>query len=309
MLSLFLGEMNRFSLVRRTALLGASLLFVVVANIARTTFLVWTGAHHGMRQLEAWHDAAGMLIMLIVLPALLGLAHLLKPRTSENVQRDSQPARRPSLARWVGLVAIGWIGASILVTEVWYRAHETFLISSVRWAVAWPDQSPQFKKIEVPKDSLAILRCSNSQAAAWQDEDGNQWSAFVLRWNPGKNSAQLAKGHRPDICFPASGAQLVQDFGRVSLAANGLELAFRHQSFQTAAGLAHVFYCLWSDRASPAETSLLEDESYASRFQAVMAGKRNLGQQVVEIVLQGPDSGPAAVALLQLRLPSLIQRQ
>jgi len=309
MLSLFLGEMNRFSLVRRTALLGASLVFVVVANIARTTFLVWTGANHGMRQLEAWHDAAGMLIMLIVLPALLGLAHLIKPRTSNNVQNDSQPACRPILPRWVGLVAIGWIGASILATEVWYRAHETGLIANVRWAVAWPDQSPQFKKTEVPKNSLAVLRCSNSEAAAWQDEDGNQWSAFVLRWNPGKNSAQLAKGHRPEICFPASGAQLVQDFGQVSLAAKGLALAFRHQSFQTAAGLTHVFYCLWSDNASPAETSLLEDESYASRFQAVMAGKRNLGQQVVEIVLQGPDSGTAAVALLKLRLPSLIQRQ
>ena len=49
MLSLFLGEMNRFSLAE-TALLGASLVFVVVANIARTTFLVWTGANHGMRQ-------------------------------------------------------------------------------------------------------------------------------------------------------------------------------------------------------------------------------------------------------------------
>jgi hypothetical protein len=153
------------------------------------------------------------------------------------------------------------------------------------------------------------LRCSNSDAAAWQDEDGNQWSAFVLRWDPGRNSAQLAKSHRPDICFPASGAQLVQDFGQVSLAADGLEFAFRHQSFQTAAGLAHVFYCLCPDRASSVETSLLEDETYASRFQAVLAGRRNLGQQVVEIVLQGPDSAAAAVALLKLRLPSLIQRQ
>ena len=214
--------MNRFSLVRRTALLGASLLFVVVANIARTTFLVWTGANHGMRRLEAWHDAAGMLIMLIVLPALLGLAHLIKPRTSEKVQSGSQPAGHPILPRWVGLAAIGWIGASMLATELWYRAHETGLISNVRWTLAWPNQSPQFKKTEVPKNSLAILRCSNSDAAAWQDEDGNQWSAFVLRWDSGRNSAQLAKGHRPDICFPASGAQLVQDFGRVSLAAKGL---------------------------------------------------------------------------------------
>ena len=209
----------------------------------------------------------------------------------------------------MGLAAIGWIATSILATESWYRIHEIGSIPNARWGVAWPEQNPQFKKTEVPKQSLAILRCSHSEAAAWLDEDGNQWSAFVLRWNSGKNSAQLAKGHRPEICFPASGAQLVQEFRQVSLAAKGLELAFRHQSFQTAAGLAHVFYCLWSDRTSPAEPSLLEDESYASRFQAVLAGKRNLGQQVVEIALRGPDSGPDADALLKLRLPSLIQRQ
>jgi len=190
-----------------------------------------------------------------------------------------------------------------------YRAHETGLTSNVRWAVSWPDQSPQFKRTEVPKNSLAILRCSTSQAAAWQDEDGNQWSAFVLRWNPGRNSAQLAKGHRPDICFPASGAQLVQDFGRVSLAAKGLELVFQHQSFETASGLAHVFYCLCSDRTSPAEADLSENGPYASRVRAVMAGKRNLGQQVVEIVLQGPESGAAAAAILEHHLPGLIQRQ
>ncbi len=40
-----------------------------------------------------------------------------------------------------------------------------------------------------------------------------------------------------------------------------------------------------------------------------MAGKRNLGQQVVEIVLQGPESGAAAVTVLEHHLPGLIQRQ
>ncbi len=197
--------------------------------------------------------------MLIVLPALLGLARLLKPKTTNNVQYNFQLLHCPILPRWVGLVAIGWIGASVLATQMWYRLHETGLVPSVRWGVAWPDQSPQFRKTEVPENSLAILRCSTSQAAVWQDEDGNQWSAFVLRWNPGRNSAQLAKGHRPEICFPASGAKLVQDFGRVSLAAKGINLSFQHQSFETASGLAHVFYCLCSDRTSAADTDLGEN--------------------------------------------------
>ena len=208
----------------------------------------------------------------------------------------------------MGLVAIGWIGASILATEVWYRAHETGLIANVRWGGGLARSKPAIQENR-GAEILAVLRCSNSEAAAWQDEDGNQWSAFVLRWNPGKNSARTRQGTSPGNLLSSFRRTVGSGLWPGFLGRQRTCIGIRHQSFQTAAGLTHVFYCLWSDNASPAETSLLEDESYASRFQAVMAGKRNLGQQVVEIVLQGPDSGTAAVALLKLRLPSLIQRQ
>ena len=68
MLSLFLGEMHRFSGRRRAVLLAASLVFVLAANLTRTSFLVGMAAHRGLQQMEAWHDAAGTLIMIIVLP-------------------------------------------------------------------------------------------------------------------------------------------------------------------------------------------------------------------------------------------------
>ena len=200
-----------------------------------------------------------------------------------------------------------WIAATQAGTEVWYRAHESNLIPNVRWSVAWPAQNPQFKKTDVPANSLAILRCSNSDAASWQDEEGNEWSAFLLRWDPGKNSEQLAKGHRPDICFPAAGAQLIEDFGQTNLQAGGVELPFRHQSFESDDRLLHVFYCLWSDRRAPDEPALIEDGTRNSRWQAVLAGKRHLGQRVLEIVLQGPGSSDEAVSLLKQQLPNLVR--
>ena len=52
----------------------------MLANLSRTTFLVWAAANRGMHQMEAWHDTAGILVMLIVLPGLLALAHLMKPK-------------------------------------------------------------------------------------------------------------------------------------------------------------------------------------------------------------------------------------
>ncbi len=308
MLSLFLGEMNRFTWRRRIVLLGASLLFVLLANLTRTTFLVWAAANHGMHQMEAWHDTAGILIMLIVLPGLMGLAHWLKPKTVSAIAASGATVL-PALPRWPGVVALIWIAAVQLATEAWYRTHEASLVPNPRWSVAWPTKNPHFKKTTVPENSLAILRCSDSDAASWEDDEGNQWSAFLLRWNPGKNSAQLSKSHRPDICFPAAGAKLVEDFGQTNLQSGGLELPFRHESFAAGTKLLHVFYCLWSDRREPNQPTLTEDGSRNSRLQAVLAGKRHLGQQVLEIVLTGPESNDEAISTLKQQLPNLVRQE
>ncbi len=260
--------------------------------------------------MAAWHDTAGLVVMFIVLPSLMLLAYVMKPKTPVELGLPSSP---PGLLlqtpRWIGLSIMGWLLAVGLATECWYRYHEKALIPNVEWSVVWPVDQPQFTKIAVPPNALAILRCSDSNAGAWQDQAGNHWSAFVLRWDPGKNSVQLATGHRPDICFPAAGAQLVDDFGRVTLDASGVAIPFRHQSFTMGAQLIHVFYCLWSDRILPQEGTPGEASPYASRLFAVMAGKRNLGQKVLEIVVQGPDSSEEAVTTLKQELPSLVRRQ
>ena len=118
----------------------------------------------------------------------------------------------------------------------------------------------------------------------------------------------IGEGHRPDICFPAAGAKLVDDFGRVTLVANGVALNFRHLTFASGAKLLHVFYCLWSDKISPHEKPIVEDVSQTGRIQAVMQGERNLGQRVLEIVVTGPDSSDAAVEILKAQLPLLVKR-
>jgi exosortase len=309
MLSLFLGEMYRFSWPRRSVLLAASLLFVLLANLTRTSLLVWTAASHGLRQMQAWHDTVGNVVMLIVLPCLMGLAYLLKPKV-QLTPRMIAPSGNifPDLPRWIGVSIMIWLLLSQLATEVWYRFHESSLILNTRWSFAWPIHDSRFKENPLPQNALAILRCSDSQSATWTDNDGNDWSTFVLNWNPGKNSEQLARGHRPDICFPAAGAQLVDDFGRLSLDPNGVAMTFRHQTFESGNKLLYVFYCLWSDRISAHSSSKVEDGTQAGRLQAVMDGKRNLGQQVLEIVIHGPDSDEDAVNLLKLRLPQLIHR-
>ena len=116
-------------------------------------------------------------------------------------------------------------------------------------------------------------------------------------------------GHRPDICFPAAGAKLAEDLGKITENANGIELSFKHQTFESGPLLLDVFYCLWSDRVSPKEQPLIENSSRSSRLQAVVAGKRNLGQQVLEVVVAGPQTSDAAVSLFQQQLSHIICRE
>jgi exosortase len=310
MLSLFLGEMYRFAVRRRVLLLVASLGFVLLANVARTTFLTWAAASRGLPQMEAWHDTAGIVVMLIVVSGLFGLAYLIRPRVIPGpVFSPSGNAAIGALSRYVAAGVIAWLLTTEVLTEVWYRTHEADLTPAPRWSVSWPNQSAGFKKVLLPENSLAILRCSESDSASWDDDEGNQWSAFLLRWSPGRNSAQLAKGHRPDICFPAAGARLAEDFGQVTADANGIDMAFRHESFESGSRFLHVFYCLWSDRVSRHEKPLLENGSEASRLQAVLAGKRNLGQQVLEVVVSGPATSDEALSLFRRELPNLVRRE
>jgi hypothetical protein len=244
------------------------------------------------------------------------MAYLIKPKEGPAVaQPASHPEARskdifPPVPRWVGVSAIIWLVLIQVGTEFWYRSHESKLVSNTTWAFAWPVQDANFHKDAIPQTSLAILRCTDSQSANWVDDGGNDWSVFLLRWSPGRNSEQLAKVHKPEICFPAAGAKLLDDFGRVTLKPNGVSMTFHDQSFSTGAGLIHVFYCLWSDRIAPGEDTTKEQDnnSQAGRIRAVLAGKRNLGQQVLEIVIHGPESNDDAVKVLQQSLPNLIKR-
>lgn len=307
MLSLFLGELYLFRPGRRIWLLAASLITVLFANVIRTSFLTWTAAAHGLKQMESVHDSAGLLVMAIVLPALFGLAYWMgRKQVEPSNEPVSHVVMTQTMPRWVAISVLVWMAMAWALTQAWYHRHETNLTFSPHWSVNWPAQAPDFKMTAVPQESLAILRCSHSQSAAWRDTDENQWSAFFLRWNAGKNSTQLAFGHRPDICFPASGAELVGKYGYISVNAGGLDLPFKYQTFQSGSHLLHVFYCLWSDCSSPNQESIPEDGSWKSRLQAVLAGRRNLGQQVLEVVLVGPEDNSTAISQFKRQLPQLI---
>jgi len=233
---------------------------------------------------------------------------------------------------WLLFVEIG--------IAAWYRAHETNLVSGIRWTVQWPEQAPHFRKLNIDPEIRSVLRFDEGQNAAWMltppatsessspaKTSGTQLNRlppnavacylYVFRWNPGRNSALLANLHRPDVCLPASGWKQIADDGVRNYPVTGaFELPFRHFEFQRAIGnsapqTAHAFYCLSEDRAAesslpapaslPSMTGSPSEWTRAERLRTVLEGRRHLGQQVIEAIFVSNESFSSADAESRLR--------
>lgn len=308
MISLFLGELYRFPFGRRWLMLGLGMGLALVTNLGRTLFLVWGASQHGLESVDQWHDTAGLVIVGVVFGGLWLLAWRLRPRaeTNEPCGKPRQTAPRwPS--RWVLTGLTGWLAFVAGATEAWYRAHERDLVPAARWSVDWPKGSPDFREVPLTEKARAILRCDTGRGAAWRGEARNVWLGFFLEWKAGRNSAQLAKGHTPDICMPATGLRLVGEPVLRSISARGLELPFRRYEFASPSRPVFVFYCNWESAASPRRASLREDWTPASRIESVRFGKRHLGQQVLQLAVEGPANAPDAEAALGRELERILR--
>jgi exosortase len=231
------------------------------------------------------------------------------------------------------IVAFIWLALIEIGAAAWYRAHERNLVATARWEVQWPQAEQNFHEIKIDETVQRILRFDRGHAAAWT------WpgfatldlatsftarppvcSLFFFRWNPGKNSALLANLHRPDVCLPAVGWEQVADTGVKNYPVSaGFALPFRHFEFRHAARdnpvqqVAHAFYCLWEDRAPAAQRLQMVTSASTwtrgERVHAVLEGRRHLGQQVVEFVIQtrGPIEPDQAEARFGEALPTLIK--
>jgi exosortase len=307
LVSLFVGELYQFNKVRRGLLLGAGFLLAIIANIGRTTFLVWVASSRGFAKMHQWHDGAGVAVVFVVLTGLGGLALWLRPKSTAPEPLSPVWALRRIPRGWL-FALTGWLVAVEVGTEFWYRAHESDLAENVHWSIAWPINEAQFQDLEIGETALAMLRCTGARGVGWQDANGNQLKLFFLKWKPGNNSAQLAKSHRPEICLPGAGLKLVKDLGTHTALVEGVELPFHRYVFQQQDKTLYVFYCLWEDRSPRRHEAVPEDGSMASRLAAVRAGKRNLGQQVLQVAVHGPTTPGEALTALETELKQLVRK-
>jgi exosortase len=306
---LFLGELYRISIGRRIWLLVSGVLVALFCNVARTFFLVWSASRHGLEGMHATHDAAGQVALVAALVAIWVVARMLgHKRPAGNPAPALIQTRARVVPNRVVFGALAWVLLSELTTQAWYSAHESKAVLNPHWSVSWPESQYKAEKVPIDPSVAAMLRCSTGEAEDWQDDAGNRWRAFFFRWAPGRNSAQLASAHTPDICLRGVGYKLTSDIGLRTVSAGDLKLPFRQYIFSHGQAPLHVFYCRWEDHPNDPGRDLQEDGTELSRLRAVLAGRRHLGQQVLEVTVSGPDTPEEAFAALETQIRQIIRR-
>jgi hypothetical protein len=205
------------------------------------------------------------------------------------------------------MLAVGcWSLLCIAATEAWYRSHESNPAQTIRWSAQLPTSSPAARENPVSKEIRQLLKCDHGSDFSWEEPDGSKWSAFFFRWRAGEATSRMAaRDHRPEICLPSRGYKVKADLGIHFLPAHGLELPFRAYIFADAGRVLYVFFCLWEDGAD--KQTGLGRSKYLDRLDSVLAGRRRLGQQTLEIVVSGYAGMEEAEQAVRQRLPSLVQ--
>lgn len=344
MIALFLGELLRLGLGSRVFLCGAGFLLAFGLNICRTVLLAWVASTRGMAAISRWHDSAGITILLGCFCALWGAGCLLagrRRRTAEiavgqtreadkgaprlsarelgerNVGGVGQAARGPTSGDLPGAVPnrraviglVSGLAVWLLVVEGatlwWYRSHERPL-QTLDWSIAWPTDNPAFKELAVPEKVLAYLRFDEGARGTWQEIDRTIWQAFYFRWLPGRVWVQLVSDHNPSICLPGAGKKILSVAEADPILVHGVRLRFLRYHFIEDGGSAYVFYSVWEDGVKdqklPAKSVTARD-----RFAAVLQGRRNPGQRVLEIAVWGISDPQEAQAALERQLERLIR--
>jgi exosortase len=303
MASLFLGELFRFRVWPRIGLVVAGTVIALACNIGRAFFLGWKAAHDGIDAVGRFHDPAGFTILTACFALVWALAAWLAPHRTLPPASTALP--RPIPVRPLAFLA-GWLVLVLGGTEIWYRLHEGG--EKIRWDFAWPASRPDFREVSISEGATELLKYDEGRAAAWQ-EGGNVWNAFFFKWNAGPaRSRILARTHRPDICLPAIGLKLDRDLGSITVKAGGIDIPFRAFTFSSRQQTVHVYFCVWQDRAKGVTAQ--DKRAGWNRIvgvESVLRGERNLGQQVLELVLVGYESEVEAEADLRARLPQFIR--
>lgn len=308
MVSLFLGEFYSFSLLRRLILVLSGAFLAFACNLVRTFLLVYVAEQKGTEAIASWHDPAGLTILMACLFGLWGISMLMggaRQSVAASTRTYSGALRLP---RWLLVCLLMATVAAEAGTQVWYGVHEARAERGAPWNVVWPRDAREWKTVPIVKQAEDLLRYNEGGGGSWADEQGHAWMMFFFKWFPGQTAALFIRNHRPDICLPASGMKLRGGVQHKRFEVNGVTLPIRSYVFENGPATLHVYYCYWD--GSPPSAAITDEENWtaAGRLDAVRRGKRDIGTQMLEIVVSGYSEEQEAERAVRAELARIVRR-
>jgi len=312
MVTLFLGELNRCTAVRRGVLFLGGLTLAFITNVIRTFTLVMVCAHQGTAALQQWHDPTGLAVLGITFAALAGLAYVLRSRPAGDTGPGAalKPASNLAPASAAALLLAFTLGAEG-ATEAWYRAHEHAAASlALRWDVRWPDWQTEETDAAIMARARQEMRYDEGKGVRWTDPDGARWQVYHFRWLPSlslssRARVQLSKSHRPEICLPATGMKLTAALGLKRIEVDGLALPFQRYEFNDRGTPVFVFFSVWEEGTQAGLPANMREDT-RQRLRAALKGSRNAGQRLLEIAVWGYPNQEEAERAVEKQLRTLI---
>ncbi|MDQ6626814.1 MAG: exosortase/archaeosortase family protein [Verrucomicrobiota bacterium] len=307
MVSLFLGEFYNFKLARRIILIVAGAVLAFVCNLIRTFLLVYVGAEQGAEAIHKWHDPAGHTILMACLLGLWGVSMWLggatKTAASPHRPESRSAFRLPAILL---ILIIAFTVAAEAGTQAWYGVHEARAARLEPWSITWPKQAKNWKEIPVADQAQELLRYNEGGGGAWSSTEGKQWAMYFFKWLPGRTAGLFIKNHRPDICLPASGMTLRGGVHQKVISVNGVGLPIRSYVFEKGSAVLHVYYCYWDGSAPEVKAQDQENWTASGRLDAVWRGKRDVGTQMLELVVVGYDTEEQAERAVREQLAQIV---
>lgn len=300
MVALFCGEVLRLSAVRRIGLLAVALAAALLGNAIRNTMLALIASANGLAAVAAWHDAAGLLVLLVTVVLIVITAmHWRSPSPGLRPASDAAPTPQawalPSLL--VATIVFLLIAGSFAGTEAWFRTRG--LPSGEGWA--WI-MSPRagvagVMPVPLPDATLRMLHHPRGFSEKWTAPSGEAGQAFFFEWPPGRTALQAIAVHNPEVCLGSMGMRKAEVLPPVIFTSEGATVPFRAWLFEDRGRPVYVFHTMME----PGRASMVPEDpdlNEWSWFRNLREGRRNRGQRMVEVAFWNlPDRESARASL------------
>ncbi len=292
--AIFLGELLRFSIHTRIALIVAGTCFALFFNFCRTLALTLITSNHGTEVMERWHDPAGYLVFVLSLGALGILCFCLRKWiVSKPVQRLENTGGPFYIhPGWLPIQPVAVILALLLVAEpvaqLWYAIRGPLSNKQHIWAVDWHAGAQNLRFEEIEPRIKDVLFFNEGELVSWTTPNQYRWIAYFFEWNSGK-AAQLGGVHNPELCMPSVGWGMMGPPGEFTWEGpDGLALVFNSYQFRAGDRDVYVFYCQWDPQGYPYHTKA--GRFRLDRLRDAWIGDRKEDKQLLEVIIEGPTS-------------------